>query len=85
MKAENRPVQLFTDEYLEQCKKMSTEQILRFLDDYRKLQAARPCKSKLISMKIPEDLLSAFRQKAEASGSRYQTKIKELMREWVES
>ena len=85
MKDADRPVQYFTDEYLEHCQKMSPEQVLRFLDDYRKLQAARPCKSKLISMKVPEDLLFAFRNKAESCGVRYQTKIKELMRAWIDS
>jgi len=30
-----RPVQYFTDEYPEQCKKMKPEQALQFLEDFR--------------------------------------------------
>ena len=80
-----RPVQYFTEEYLESCKKMTTEQIVKFLDDFRKLHAqpVQSEKSKLISIKIPENLLSAFRQKSELNGLRYQTQIKELMRSWI--
>jgi len=32
---------------------------------------------------VPQDLLQAFRQKAELAGVPYQTQIKRLMREWV--
>lgn len=36
-----RPVQYFTDEYLEQCKLMTPEQILQFLEEFRLLFAAQ--------------------------------------------
>lgn len=36
-----RPVQYFTDEYLEQCKQMTPEQILQFLEDFRLMFAAQ--------------------------------------------
>lgn len=79
-----RPVQYFTDEYLEQCKHIKPEQILRFLEDFRELQKKTgPVKSRLISIKIPEDLLEAFRSKARHMGCPYQTMIKNLMREWL--
>ncbi|MBW2275328.1 MAG: BrnA antitoxin family protein [Deltaproteobacteria bacterium] len=78
-----RPVQYFSDEYLEQCRRMSPEEILAFLESFRKLQAAKPAKSKLISLKVREDLLEAFKHKAKASGLRYQTQIKQLMSDWV--
>jgi len=35
-----RPVQLFSDEYLERCRKLSTMDIVRFLDDFRRIHAA---------------------------------------------
>ena len=41
--------------------------------------------SRLISMKVPEPLLAGFKLRCKLEGSRYQTKIKELMREWLES
>lgn len=80
-----RPVQYFSKEYLEQCRKMSPEQIVSFLEDFRKLQAAsiKPAKSRLISLKVPEPLLAAFKTKAALSGTPYQTQIKRLMRAWL--
>ncbi|NUM89617.1 MAG: hypothetical protein HUU37_10465 [Bdellovibrionales bacterium] len=74
-----RPVQFFTDEYLEQCRKMSPLEIVRFLEGFRQLQGATAGKSKLISMKVPDALLATFKQHCELNGVRYQTKIKELM------
>jgi len=78
-----RPVQYFTEEYLEQCRGMTADEVIRFLEDFRKLHARRPSRSRLISLKVPQDLLQAFRQKAELAGVPYQTQIKRLMREWV--
>lgn len=81
-----RPVQHFSKEYLEQCRSMTPEQIVRFLDGFRSLHARGPGpKSRLISMKVPEDLLETFKTKARLSGVPYQTLIKRLMREWVRS
>ena len=77
-----RPLQYFSDEYLKNCQKLTPMQIVKFLDDFRVLHGRAPEKSKLISIKIPENLLSIFRKKAELDGTRYQSKIKELMKEW---
>lgn len=79
-----KPVQYFTDEYLENCKKLSTDQILRFLDDYRKLQVA-PGKLMQINLRVPTNVLKAFKARATREGISYQKKIKELMAEWVYS
>jgi uncharacterized protein (DUF4415 family) len=78
-----RTVQRFSDEYLESCRDMTPDQIVRFLDDFRRLHGSRPAPSKLISMKVPTDLLSAFKAKAALAGTPYQSKIKELMKAWV--
>lgn len=79
-----KPVQYFDKEYLEQCRKMSPDQIIRFLDDFRQLHGAGVrSKSKLISIKIPENLLSAFKAKARLIDVPYQTQIKKLMKTWV--
>ncbi|HCU53657.1 MAG TPA: hypothetical protein DIC36_05040 [Gammaproteobacteria bacterium] len=81
-----RPVQHFSPEYLEQCRRMTPDQIIRFVEDFRALHgdrgAARP-KSRLISLKVPEDLLDAFKTRARLSGRPYQAVIKELMRSWL--
>ncbi len=79
-----RPVQYFSDEYLEQCKQMKPQDILRFLDEFRRLYSpARRRGSRLISLKVPEDLLEAFKAKARLHDVPYQTQIKRLMTEWV--
>ena len=78
-----RAVQYFSDEYLEQCREMTTDQILRFLDDFRRLQGTSPAKSKLISVKVPEDLLNAFKARARLTNTPYQTQIKALMKAWL--
>jgi len=81
-----KSVQYFTDEYLEQTSKATPLQILEYLEQYRLMQGAKmPAKkSKLISMKIPEDLLQAFRAKCEIKNIKYQTHIKTLMQSWLD-
>ncbi len=77
-----KPVQYFSNEYLEQCKDAKPEAILEFLEGFR-LMNSKPAKSKLISMKIPEVLLTSFRSKCELKNVRYQTQIKKLMEGWL--
>lgn len=81
-----RPVQFFTPEYLERCREMKPEQIVRFLDEFRTLQRApaRP-KSRLISMKVPEPLLDAFKSRCAVDGTPYQARIKVLMQAWLDT
>ncbi len=78
-----KALQLFSDEYLQQCRKLTPDQVIRFLDDFRRLHGKRPARSKLISMKVPEDLLNTFKAKAKMINMPYQTQIKTLMKEWV--
>lgn len=79
-----KAVQKFSKEYLEQCKDLTPEQTIKFLEDFRSLQAStKKSKTKLISLKVPENLLEAFKFKSEVSGLRYQTQIKNLMKEWL--
>lgn len=77
-----KPVQYFSDEYLEQCKSFSTGAILEYLDNFRLMQQPSD-KPRLISIKIPESLLASFRAKAELHNTKYQTQIKKLMSDWV--
>jgi hypothetical protein len=79
-----KPVQYFSDEYLAQCRAMTPDHIIGFLDDFRQLHgSAMPVKSKLISIKVPENLLHVFKEQAARAGTPYQTKIKALMKEWI--
>lgn len=79
-----RPVQYFSDEYLQQCKRMKPAEILRFLDNFRRLYARGPQRaSRQISLKVPEELLETFKTKARLHDVPYQTQVKRLMTEWV--
>ena len=77
-----KALQLFTEERLEQDKNLSPTQIAQFLEDFR-LMHAGASKSKLISIKIPENVLAVFRGRCEQLGVPYQTQIKKLMKEWL--
>ena len=79
-----KTVQYITDEYIEECSKMTPEQIVQFLEDFRTMYfEAKPKKSKLISIKVPENLLRSFKVKAKLNDIPYQTQIKRLMKDWV--
>ena len=79
-----RPVQYFSKEYLEQCRGMKPADILRFLDEFRRLYSPAARKgNRLISLKVPENLLEAFKAKARLHDVPYQTQIKHLMTKWV--
>jgi len=81
-----KALQSFSDEYLEQCKQLTPDQIVQFLDDFRYIAAAaQKSKSKLISIKVPEHLLRAFKTKASLQKRPYQSIIKELMTDWLQS
>jgi predicted DNA binding CopG/RHH family protein len=79
-----RPIQYFSKEYLENCRKMHPTQTLQFLEDFKALQQnIQSDPSRLISIKIPQSLLRSFKTKANLQGTPYQTQIKRLMREWL--
>ncbi len=78
-----KTIQYFTPEYLARCANFTPDQIIEFLENYRDLVTNVPEKCKLISLKVEPSLLKAFKQKAALEGQPYQTKIKQLMREWV--
>lgn len=81
----DKALQIFTDEYLDRCRGLTPDQIVNFLDQFRYVAHAgkRDKKSKLISIKVPDDLLEAFKMKARLQGRPYQSVIKELMRRWL--
>lgn len=79
-----KALQIFDDQYLEFCKKLSVRERIQFLEDFREVVSKTDkTKSKLISIKIPQALLDSFRFKAESQNKKYQTVIKELMIEWL--
>ena len=78
-----RAVQRFSDDYLKRCKNLATADIVRFLEDYRLAVGMVSTRSRLISIRMPEPLLDAFKAKARLENTPYQTQIKRLMREWL--
>jgi len=78
-----RPVQYFSDDYLARCREMSSDEVVDFLENFRLLHGGEPLASRLISLKVPQVLLDAFRQRCRLAGVRYQTQIKRLMGEWL--
>jgi predicted DNA binding CopG/RHH family protein len=83
-----RPVQYFTKEYLEQVKYATPEQIVHYLEESKRIyyasmqsdKAQNSDESVLISLRVPRDLLEAFKAKAELHNTKYQTLIKQLMK-----
>ncbi len=78
-----KTVQRFSDEYLERCREMSDDDIVRFLDNFRRVHGNKRSESRLISMKVPVDLLAAFKAHARLCNVPYQTQIKKLMVAWL--
>lgn len=79
-----KPLQRFSAEYLESIRDVSPDGVVRFLDEFRQIHAPnRP--SRLISMRVPEPLLKSFKERCKIEGTRYQTRIKDLMVEWLGS
>lgn len=79
-----RPLQTFSDDYLQRCRDLSPMDIVRYLDDFKRIHGQVESRSRLISLKVPEPLLAAFKTRARLRGVRYQTQIKILMRQWLE-
>ena len=80
----NRPVQIASKSQIVAIEVEDVTPIVEFLEQFRILADPRAqYKSKLISIKIPEPLLAAFRYKADHDGVPYQTMIKRLMLEWL--
>jgi len=81
-----KTIQYFSAEYLENSSKMKPEQIINYLEEFRNMYyQAKPHRTKLISIKIPENMLALFREKSNLNGIKYQTQIKLLMDNWLKS
>lgn len=74
------------NDYIKQCLKLKSHDVIKILEDYRTLGSIpeiKEDKSILISIKIPESLLSEFKAACAAKNLKYQTQIKNLMKEWL--
>ncbi len=79
-----RPLQRFSEDYLEGCRDLAPQDIVRFLEDFRILRGQARTRSRLISMRVPEPLLGAFQARARLAGVPYRTQIKKPMRDWLQ-
>lgn len=79
-----------TIQYLTEKNKVSQhdehiDEILQWMDDYTQLIAGQdPLPSKAISIRVEGRLLALFKQKCQLNGVAYQSKIKELMSDWLQ-
>ncbi len=79
-----RPTQLASKSQMLDQDLEDVTPIVQFLEDFRAMTDPRAQqKSKLISIKIPEPMLAAFKYKSARANTPYQTKIKQLMAEWL--
>ena len=79
-----RAVQFFSDEYLLQCKSVSLNDRLKFLEEMRMLALSTQSDPSIpISLRMGRGLLGAFKARCQQEGIPYQTKIKELIRQYL--
>jgi len=64
-------------------KKMTPKEVLEFLDEFQQVVQGQEGKRKLISLRVPENLLEQFRFKSKKNRIPYQSQIVELMRNWL--
>lgn len=70
-------------EKIAEARTMTPEMILSFIDDYQHMVHGVDRKRKLISLRVPENILEQFKFKARKKNLSYQKQIVELMRAWV--
>lgn len=82
-----KSVQYLSPDYIMRTKDASPLQVLEFLEQYRLLQGAKDApqqKSTAISIRIPDQMLSTLKAKADAQGIKYQSLIKKLIQDYLD-
>jgi predicted DNA binding CopG/RHH family protein len=69
---------------ISQLSNTDATQIAKFLEDFQHMIAGVDDKTKMISLRVPANILSAFKFKAERQNLKYQSLIIDLMRKWVQ-
>lgn len=59
---------------------ISPEEALLFIDSFQKMIADKDEPTKLISLRVPANILAALKVKAKAEGKKYQSMIIEMIR-----
>ncbi len=65
-------------------KKISPEEAVQFLENFRLMMARKDLESKLISIRVPENILNTYKTEAKLSGRKYQSLIVEAMRQFLD-
>lgn len=81
--SKQKGIQHFKTQDLRQGLKASPEQIIEYLEQYKNLVGSVDTKRKLISLRVPENLLFLIKEKSKKEGVKYQTKIIEVLKEWA--
>jgi predicted DNA binding CopG/RHH family protein len=63
--------------------KLTPTETVRFLEDFSNMIHGQDQKTKLISLRVPENILNVFKTRAKSEEKKYQTVIIQLMREWA--
>ena len=64
-------------------KKLTPDQTIDFLDNFQSVINGKDKKTKLISLRIPENILESFKVLTQEKNQKYQSIIVHLMREWI--
>lgn len=64
---------------------ISLDQAMQFIEDFRTLGQDIDEPTQMISIRIPANVLRAFKTKAKLGRHRYQSEIVRLMREWTKA
>lgn len=63
--------------------RLTPEQAIAFLEDFQQVVHGKDLPTKLISLRVPENILNAFKVIAKSQDKKYQSVIVQLMRQWV--
>ncbi len=66
-------------------KKLTPDQVVEFLDNFQSIVNGKDKPTKLISLRVPENILESFKTLATEKNQKYQSIIVKLMRDWVRS
>jgi hypothetical protein len=66
-------------------KKLNPNQILEFLDNFQQVVHGKDKPTKLISLRVPENILESFKILTKEKNQKYQSVIVQLMRDWIKS
>ena len=80
-----KTLQRFSAERLRRDRALTPEQTLEFIEDFKSAMFDLDTHRTPISIRIPDNVLRAFKTKAQLEGRPYQSVIVRLMREWLKS